>query len=62
LLIDNREIHQAMEEASKLVIQKQEEKAKLDGQIDALADSLEDMTAQAEKSAEAIRQSAMEVM
>jgi predicted HAD superfamily Cof-like phosphohydrolase len=62
LLIDNREIHQAMEEASKLVIQRQEERAKLDGQIDALADSLEDMTAQAEKSAEAIRQSAMEVM
>ena len=45
-----------------LVIQQQEEKAKLDGQIDALADSLEDMTAQAEKSAEAIRKSAMEVM
>ena len=62
LLIDNREIHQAMEEASKLVIQRQEERAKLDGQIDALADSLEDMTAQAEKSAEAIRKSAMEVM
>jgi uncharacterized coiled-coil protein SlyX len=51
-----------MEEVSKLVIQEQEKKAKLDGQIDALADSLEDMTAQAEKSAEAIRQSAMEVM
>ena len=41
-----------MEEVSKSVIQKQEEKAKLAGQIDALADSLEDMTAQAEKSAE----------
>jgi uncharacterized coiled-coil protein SlyX len=62
LLIDNRDIHQAMEEVSKLVVQKQEEKAKLDGQIDALADSLEDMTAQAEKSAEAVRKSAMEVM
>ena len=62
LLIDNRDIHQAMEEVSKSVIQKQEEKAKLDGQIDALADSLEDMTTQAEKSAEAIRLSAMEVM
>jgi uncharacterized coiled-coil protein SlyX len=62
LLIDHREIHKAMEEVSKLVIQRQEEKAKLDGQIDALADSLEDMTAQAEKSAEAIRKSAMEVM
>ena len=62
LLIDHREIHKAMEEVSKLVIQEQEKKAKLDGQIDALADSLEDMTAQAEKSAEAIRKSAMEVM
>lgn len=62
LLIDNRDIHQAMEEVSKLVVQKQEEKAKLDGQMDALANSLEDMAAQAEKSAEAIRLSAMEVM
>ena len=62
LLIDNREIHRTMEEVNSLYIQRQEEKAKLDGQIDALADSLEDMTAQAEKSAEAIRKSAMEVM
>lgn len=62
LLIDNREIHRTMAGVKQLVIQQQEEKAKLDGQIDALADSLEDMTAQAEKSAEAIRKSAMEVM
>lgn len=62
LLIDNREIHRTMEEVNSLYIQRQEEKAKLDGQIDALADSLEDMAAQAEKSAEAIRKSAMEVM
>jgi hypothetical protein len=62
LLIDHREIYQAMEEVNSLYIQRQEEKAKLDGQIDALADSLEDMTAHAEKSAEAIRHSAMEVM
>lgn len=62
LLTDNREIHRTIDEVKKLVVQKQEERAKLDGQIDALASSLEDMTAQAEKSAEAVRESAMEVM
>jgi uncharacterized coiled-coil protein SlyX len=62
LLTDNREIHRTIDEVNKLVVQKQEERAKLDGQIDALAESLDDMAAQAEKSAEAIRASAMEVM
>lgn len=62
LLTDNKEIYNALKEIENLVVKKQEEKAKLDGQIDVITSSIEDMSLQAEKSAEAIRESAMAVM
>ena len=62
LLEDKSEIEKTLKEINKVVIKKSEEKALLDGQIDAIVRNIEDMKIQAEKSADIFYTDAMEIM